>query len=432
MDNEASPQVAVSPARVAALGGLNAVLRKGVNLDEAMEHLVMDGRDRALARLLLTTTLRRLGQITAIIKACLDRPLPKNAAVVEDILRLGAVQLLFLDMPPHAAVSTAVDLARAVGMGAFADMVNAVLRRIGRIGKGLVAEQDAARMNTPNWLWESWSAAHGSLACRAIATAHLQEPPLDITVRSDPATWAHTLNAEALPTGSLRTKNGGPIPAMPGFQLGSWWVQDMAAAIPARLFGALQGKRVVDLCAAPGGKTAQLCAMGAQVTAVDLSERRLATLRANLLRLGFMVNVVATDAALWRPSVALDGVLLDAPCTGTGTIRRHPDLAWRKTQKDLQNLIQVQQRLLTSAVLMLKPGGTLIYSTCSIQPEECASQIETLLSSGAKVRRKPIGIEEVGGLDELISSEGDLRTMPYHLAEKGGMDGFYAARLERI
>jgi 16S rRNA (cytosine967-C5)-methyltransferase len=387
-------------------------------------------RDRGFARLLVATTLRRLGQIDRIVDGCLDKPLPRRAAAVRQLLRLGICQLLFLGTPPHAAVDTTVDLMTARGGEAgFKGLINAILRRVDR-ERAAWLEADPS-LNTPAWLWESWVAAYGVERARAIAAAHLREPPLDLTPKSDAAAWRDRLSATLLPTGTLRLPLDGPIESLPGFAEGAWWVQDAAAALPARLLGDVAGKRVVDLCAAPGGKTAQLAAAGADVIAVDRSSPRLQRLRANLTRLHLLATTAVADATAWRPEPAADAVLLDAPCSATGTIRRHPDVPWLKRPTDVAKLVALQARLLQAAVAMIRPGGLIVFCTCSLQPEEGPAQIAALLRDGPPVERLPIRPSEVGGLDSLIDSNGDLRTLPCHLSEQGGIDGFYAARLRR-
>ena len=392
----------------------------------------LQARDRAFARNLISTTLRRLGQIDVLIDHCLQRRLPLKARDVRHLLRLGFCQLLFLRTPPHAAIDTMVDLAQARGHGPHKGLINAILRRMSREGASLVENQNPARLNTPEWLWSSWNEAYGKKTARAIAEAHLNEPPLDLTAKADSGALAETLGAEILPGGSLRLKPQGPITELAGFEAGDWWVQDAAAALPARLFGDVSGKTVIDLCAAPGGKTAQLAAAGARVIAVDRSEKRLRRLRENLQRLGLQAETVAADAEQWSPPEPADAVLLDAPCSATGTIRRHPDIAWLKTPGDIDKLSVLQARLLQAALAMVKPGGMLIYCTCSLQPEECEQQIAAFLQENDAVRRQPLSESDLPGLDKVIMSTGDLRTLPSHLASLGGMDGFYAARMVRL
>jgi 16S rRNA (cytosine967-C5)-methyltransferase len=423
-------------ARQVALDLVGAVLRRRRPLDDAIEDhpatAELAARDRAFARLLVTTVLRRLGQIDVLIGQCLDTPLAPRAATVHDILRLGIAQLLFLRTPPHAAVATSVDLAQVRGFLSHKGLVNAVLRRLSLEGPGRLEGQDAGRLNTPDWLWQSWSRAYGEECARAIGAAHLREAPLDLTLRSEDASWCEKLQAVQLPTGSLRRAGGGSVSALPGYAEGAWWIQDAAAALPVRLFDNVAGRVVVDLCAAPGGKTAQLANAGAHVTAIDRSTRRLDRLVANLRRLDLAVSAMAADALTWRPEHPVDAVLLDAPCTATGAIRRHPDVAHLKHPEDVARLALVQENLLRAAVDMLRPGGTLVYCTCSLEPEEGPLQIEALLRSGAPVEHRPIAPDEIGAAAEWVTPQGDLRTLPCHLAEYDGVDGFYAARLVKL
>ncbi len=430
-------------ARAVALDVLAAVLDQRRPLEDTLAahpgFAKLEARDRAFARLLLATTLRRLGQIDDAIRHCLARPLPRAGLRAQHVLRLGVAQLLFLGTAPHAAVSASVDLAGQAKLTAHKKLINAVLRRLSREGAALRDAQDAARLNTPKWLWASWSAAYGDDTARAIAGQHLTEPPLDISLKPDldSAQWAERLSATVLPNGSLRrpAEAGGLITGLSGFAEGQWWIQDAAARLPAGVLmsalGDVRGRSLLDLCAAPGGKTAQLAAAGATVTAVEKSPPRLARLNENLARLRLAAETIAADAAEWRPAEPADGVLLDAPCSATGTIRRHPDIAWTKRAADTPKLAALQDRLLANAVHMLKPGGILVYAVCSLEPEEGPARIAALLASGAPIARLPIRAEDCAGLPALITPEGDLRTLPSHLAQAGGMDGFYVARLVR-
>ena len=428
--------VPASTARHVALDLIGAVLNRERPLDEAIDDsppmAKLSLRDRAFARLLVATVLRRLGQIDALIGDCLANPLPPRAAQVHDILRLGIAQLLFLHTPPHAAVATSVDLAQNRGFPAHKGLVNAVLRRLSVEGQGRVAAHDAPALNTPSWLWQSWKRHYGEETTRAIATAHLREAPLDLTLRTNANGWCESLAATPLPTGTLRRAGGGAVSTLPGYAEGAWWVQDAAAALPARLFGDVAGLQVVDLCAAPGGKTAQLADAGAFVTAVDRSTRRLERLIANLKRLSLPAAAVAADAMTWRPEHPVDAVLLDAPCSATGAIRRHPDVPHLKRPADIARLATIQDRLLRAAVEMLRPGGTLVYCTCSLEPEEGPQRVEALLRSGAPVARRPVAPSEIDTPAEWLTEDGDLRTLPFHLAEYDGIDGFYGARLVKL
>ncbi len=347
---------------------------------------------------------------------------------MRNLLRLGAVQLLFLHTPAHAAVGETVALAS--GRESFArGLANAVLRRVAREGEALIEAQDAARLDVPDWLWQSWSAAYGEDPARAIALAHLIEPPLDLSVKDRPEVWAGRLDAEHLYGNTLRRPAGGAVEDLPGYADGAWWVQDAAAALPARLLPEVAGQVVIDLCAAPGGKTAQLAAAGARVIALEASARRALRLSANLRRLRLGAEVVVADARDWRPAQPACRVLLDAPCTATGTIRRHPDIAWHKTPADVVRLAQLQRQLLAAAAEMLAPGGALVYASCSLQPEEGAGLIEAALADGLALERWPIAPEELSGLAVERTPAGEVRTLPCHLAEKGGLDGFFIARL---
>jgi 16S rRNA (cytosine967-C5)-methyltransferase len=424
--------------RVLALALLGGVLRRQRPFDELLEaepgRSGLDGRDRAFVRLLVATVLRRLGQLDAVIAAMLDRPGALRPEV-QDLLRLGAAQLLILGTPSHAAVDTTVTLAAASTVTApYKSLINAVMRRIAREGAALLAGQDAARLNTPDWLWQSWQTAYGPEQTRAIAEAHLGEAPLDFSLKqaAEADLWAGRLEARALPTGSLRRAAGGAIPDLPGFKEGAWWVQDAAAALPATLLGPVAGRLVFDLAAAPGGKTAQLAAAGARVVAVDRAGSRLARLGANLARLGLAAETVTADATRWTPDQPADAVLLDAPCSATGTIRRHPDIPVLKGPEDVARLAVVQARLLAHAVTLVRPGGVLVYTVCSLQPEEGEARLAALLGSGAPVEPLPISAQEVGGLEELITLAGTVRTLPCHLAALGGLDGFFIGRVRRI
>lgn len=421
-------------SRQVALELLVACLDRGQPLDDALaQHRgfpVLDPRDRAFVRLLLATTLRRLGEIDTVLGAMIERPLEGANAAGLQILRLGAAQLLFLATPAHAAVDTAVRLAEAVRLPHLKGLANAVLRRVARDGVAMLGDRDPARLNTPLWLWQSWSASYGEPTARAIAAAHLIEPPLDLTPRSEADFWAGQLAAEKLPTGTLRRPAGGNITELPGFAEGAWWVQDAAAALPARLLGDVAGKRVADLCAAPGGKTMQLCAAGAQVTAVDISARRMRRVGENLARAGMTAELVTADASKWTPAEKFDAILIDAPCSGTGTLRRHPDIAWLKDEDDVARLTLTQDRLLLHALDLLNPGGTLVYAVCSLQEDEGPARIEALLGRREpRVERARVDLRELPGLAEALTPVGDVRTLPSMWPERGGLDGFYIARI---
>jgi 16S rRNA (cytosine967-C5)-methyltransferase len=430
------------PARLLAVSLIEAVLSKGSTLDEALSNASsppLEARDRAFARLLAATVLRHLGTLDAVLGKFLEKPLPKDAQRARVILLVAASQLLLLGTPPHAATNLAVEHCRRDRLARrFDKLVNAVLRRVSREGPAILAELDTVRRDIPEWLWRRWSATYGEVTARRIAEASLCEAALDISVKSNAEGWAEMLSGRLLPTGSIRIAHVGRIEELPGYDDGAWWVQDAAAALPAKLLDPMAGKSVVDLCAAPGGKTAQLAAAGARVTAVDISGHRLAILRQNLarLKLADAVHLVQADVETWTPAESFDAVLLDAPCTATGTLRRHPDILRLKSAQDVGRLAELQRRLLARATDLLGPGGTLVYCTCSLEPEEGEQQVDRLLAANLNLARVPVRPEEIGGLAACMSSAGDLRTLPFQLAlelpQIGGMDGFFAARVRRL
>jgi 16S rRNA (cytosine967-C5)-methyltransferase len=413
------PRPATDPTRDIALALLSAVLERHRPLEEALDALPpADARDRAAGHRLAATVLRRMGSLDQVLEPFLRRAPPERVRL---ILRLGAAQALLLGTPAHAAVATAVALARAHGLEPFAGLVNAVLRRVTEAGPAALDGLDAARLDTPAWLWSAWGAD-----ARAIAEGQAREAPLDLTPHPDATRLPP---GELLPTGSLRLPAGTRVTTLPGFAEGAFWVQDAAAALPARLLAAQPGERVADLCAAPGGKTAQLAAAGAAVTAVERDPARLDRLRENLARLRLDAELVAADATVWTPPAPFDAVLLDAPCSATGTIRRHPDVAWLKRPRDIALLAAQQDRLLAAACAMLRPGGRLIYAVCSLQPEEGPQRAE---AAAAGLPLRPAPFDAIPGLPEALTADGHLRTHPGLWPALGGMDGFFAARFTKI
>jgi 16S rRNA (cytosine967-C5)-methyltransferase len=432
-------------ARKIAADVVDGVLHKHRTLDDQLDgagahpglkHLA--DRDRALMRRLVATTLRRLGTLGHVLSRLLDRGIPTDAPRAQSALLIGAAQILWMDVPDHAAVDLSVRLVQADRRAAkYAGLVNAVLRRCAREGAGLVDEVNGQPLDVAPWLLARWAAHYGEGIAQEIAAALGHEPSLDLTVKSESAQWANRLHGEALPTGTVRTLLHGSVTMLPGFAEGQWWVQDAAAALPARLFGDIAGRNIVDLCAAPGGKTAQLAQAGARVTAVDRSPARMARLKDNMGRLQLEVGTVVSDALEWEPaeSGGFDGILVDAPCTSTGTIRRHPDVGWLRQEADVATLSALQTRLVRKAAALVKSGGMLVYCTCSLEPEEGEQIIEGLLAAETGLRRLPISPSEVAGLSDIVTPAGDLRTLPCHLPHQdprlGGLDGFYAARLVR-
>lgn len=406
-------------------------------LDESRDFSALAQRDRAFVRMLVTTVIRRLGQIDDLIKRSLSRPdQPLTPPILQYVLRLGVAQLIFMNVPDHAAVNTSVMLVEAEGHGRIKGFVNALMRRIAAEGKNWTTRQDIARLNTPEWLLKMWIEDFGLKNAIDIATANLQEAPLDISLKRavTQETMSEALGATILPTGSLRLHGSKMVQDLPGFNDGMWWVQDAAAAIPVKLFGdEIDGQTVIDLCAAPGGKTAQLASMGANVIAIDRSAKRLQRLQDNMkrLRLDDKVKIDVADAAVWKTREKVPYILLDAPCSATGTVRRNPDVIWMKTPNDIESLIELQAHLLENAVQMLAPGGMLIYCTCSLQKCEGEYQIERILEQHHDLSRESIHVHELGGLSEIITPRGDIRILPSHMANIGGMDGFFVSRLRK-
>ena len=435
---EMAPGLAVrlSAAAILAEGAGN-----GLSLDErfapgagpeAMTGL--DPRDRALVRSIVLAALRHLGALRLALAATLEKGMPKKGQGIEWTLLIGAAQILYMDVPDHAAVDLGVRAVRHQARTApFAGLVNAVLRNIARRRADFETPTDPFA-DTPHWLATRWRKTYGDEVAAQITLAHRAEPTLDLTVKAgaDPALVPEGL---LLPTGSLRLTSQAPVEELPGYAEGLWWVQDAAAALPARLLNARPGERVADLCAAPGGKTAQLALTGAQVTALDRSAERLKRLALNLERLGLTAEIRVGDALAFE-AAPFDAILLDAPCSATGTIRRHPDVAWTKKAGDITSLAGVQAKMLDRAATLLVRGGRLVYCTCSLEPEEGEMQIAALLRRNPDLVRAPIRPEEIGGLTQCLNADGELRTLPGHLqngsSRLSGLDGFFVARLVRL
>jgi 16S rRNA (cytosine967-C5)-methyltransferase len=391
----------------------------------------LDPRDRAFLVALAQTVFRHRAELEAVIARFLSKPLPRKAGITPLILLSAAAQLRHLHMAPHAAIDTAVRLAKGDRNALhFAGLINAVLRKVAALPP---AVERAPPQSVSDWLMSRWSRDYGVEAARSMAAASLQEAPLDITVKSDADKWAGRLGGQVLPTGSVRLVGpAGAVTVLPGFAEGAWWVQDAASAIPARLFGDLEGRSCLDLCAAPGGKTMQLALAGARVTAIDLSAARLRRLKENLQRTALAAEIVQADVLNYQSGSQFDAVLLDAPCSATGTLRRHPDLLHLCSLEKTDRLIRLQQRLLDRAAALVKPGGTLVYATCSLDKEEGEGQIGRFLKRHGDFRLQPIAAGEAGLPPQLITEEGFFRSLPdSSLGAFWGLDGFFAARLAR-
>lgn len=432
-------------ARIAAARLLGAVIDRHVPLDGLVDRtggnpafLALEMRDRGLVRSILLTALRFRNSIQALIDARLDRPLPENARLLSHILHVGAAQILFLDIPDRAAVDLAVAHAAAdPRTKKYRGLVNAVLRRIGERKERALPAALKKTADAPDWFRDRLVASYGRQKAARILEMHRLEAPLDITVKCDPQGWARKLGASVMPNGTVRLASaGGPITDLPGFGEGAWWVQDAASSIPARLFGDIAGRRVADLCAAPGGKTAQLAAAGARVTAVDISASRTKRLKENIDRLGLAAEIVTADATVFSAARPFEAVLVDAPCSSTGTIRRHPDIAWVKNDADVVRLCDVQARLLSHAAGLAAPGGRIVFSNCSLDPREGEMLVETFVKNDGRVEIDPVRPGEIAGIDEFITPDGTIRTTPADWPNEqprlAGLDGFFAARLRRV
>lgn len=398
----------------------------------------LEENDRALVRAIVQAALRQLRRIDAIFASYLKNSLPEGAKSLQHILTVGAAQILFLDVPDHSAVDLAVEHAQSdPRTRRFANLVNALLRRLGREKDDVLAEIARTHSGLPGWIEKRLIAAYGADQAHAIGEACLEMPAIDITVKSEPEAWAEKLGGIVLPTGSVRL---GPISGgltnLEGFEEGEWWVQDAAAAIPARLFGDLTGRTVVDLCAAPGGKTAQLIMAGGDVTALDQSASRIRRLKSNLARLRLDATIIEKNMVDFQPATLFDAALLDAPCSSTGTIRRHPDIAWTKGPEDIAKLARLQENLLDHALNLVRSGGIVVFSNCSLDPLEGEDLVAKTLARRSDVERAPINPDDWPGLTEGVNAHGDFRTTPAMLQVgdgfASGMDGFFASVLRRL
>lgn len=424
-------------ARDFAIQVIRDVVWKRLALDERLDRLGQDaafqalsGPDRGLVRAICLSALRGLGLIRHALRERLREGMPTNAGLFEPAMIAGTAQILFLDVPDYAAVDTTIGKLRQDRRAdRYVPLANAVLRAIAR-ESATIRAADPLQHNTPEWLGARWTTAYGEAEARAIAVAHLAEPPLDLSAASEPALWAERLGGRLLDGGTIRLGRQGAIPDLPGYDQGAWWVQDAAAAVPARLLGVKPGERVLDLCAAPGGKTAQLAAMGAHVVAVDRSAPRLRRLEANLKRLGLSAETHVADGLSFEAG-PFDHILLDAPCSATGTIRRHPDVAWNKTLSDVATLAALQGRLIDRAWTLLKPGGRLAYATCSLEPGEGEGQARAFLARTGNARLHAPDVHSLPDGGKMIAEGGFFRALPSHLATIGGCDGFFAAVFEK-
>lgn len=431
-------------ARQAAARLLAAVIDKKASLDGMLDpssgnpaYTALPPADRALVRAILNSALRHLPRIEAMIGSLLKNSLPDGARALQHVLSVAAAQILYLDVPDRAAVDLAVEQANIDPRNKrFASLVNALLRRLSADKERLIVEFGDKVPALPGWFADRIAATYGAEKAKRIGEAHLTPAAIDLTVKSDPEGWAQRLGGVVVPTGSVRlAEYSGAITDLEGYEQGEWWVQDAAAALPARLFGSLEGKRVVDLCAAPGGKTAQLIMAGATVTALDMSASRLKRLQENLTRLKLQAELIEGNAGTFQTEALFDAALLDAPCSSTGTARRHPDVPWTKGLDDVRKLAVVQEKLLRHALSLVKPGGLVVFSNCSLDPIEGEDMIARLLAERSGIARVPVSANMLPGLADAITPLGEVRTTPAMLEAAtpaaSGMDGFFACVLRR-
>lgn len=423
-------------ARVAATRILAAVLEKKTSLDGMLDsengnpvYRALSLADRALVRAIVNSALRHLPRIEAALSMLLDGPLPQGARSLHHVLVVGAAQVLHLDVPDHSAVDLAVEQAhRDPRNRRFAKLVNAVLRRLGR-EKAEIEKAIADVPVLPDWFYARLVSAYGDEVAKRISEAQLTPSSIDLTVKKDQAVWAEKLGGTVLPNGSVRLGEfEGQIPALEGFAEGAWWVQDLAASMPVKLMGDISGKRVADLCAAPGGKTAQLALAGAKVTALDQSGNRLRRLRENLDRLGLHAETVEANMLKYQPEQLFDAVLLDAPCSSTGTLRKHPDVCWTKDENDIAKLAALQGQMLRHALTLVGAGGIVVFSNCSLDPSEGEAMIAQVLAENPDFERVAVRKDDWPGMEAAVTAEGDLRTTPDMF---GGIDGFFSSVLRK-
>lgn len=423
-------------ARVAATRILAAVLEKKTSLDGMLDsengnpvYRALSLADRALVRAIVNSALRHLPRIEAALSMLLDGPLPQGARSLHHVLVVGAAQVLHLDVPDHSAVDLAVEQAhRDPRNRRFAKLVNAVLRRLGR-EKAEIEKAIADVPVLPDWFYARLVSAYGDEVAKRISEAQLTPASIDLTVKTDPAVWAEKLGGTVLPNGSVRLGEfEGQIPSLEGFTEGAWWVQDLAASMPVKLMGDISGKRVADLCAAPGGKTAQLALAGAKVTALDQSGNRLRRLRENLDRLGLHAETVEANMLKYQPEQLFDAVLLDAPCSSTGTLRKHPDVCWTKDENDIAKLAALQGQMLRHALTLVGSGGIVVFSNCSLDPSEGEAMIAQVLAENPDFERVAVRKDDWPGMEAAVTAEGDLRTTPDMF---GGIDGFFSSVLRK-
>ncbi|MCF6291970.1 MAG: hypothetical protein L3J04_01105 [Robiginitomaculum sp.] len=387
-------------------------------------------RDKALSRAIIGSSLRQLGQIDAIIDTFLSRPMPRQAVTARQILRAGAAELLFLRSASHGVVNSFVQMAGNMrGSRPYKGMINALLRRIDREGDELL-QTLPLELNIPAWLAGNWNTVYGPEAAKQAATALKDPPHLDLTILDDVEKWAKDLGGVRIGEQTLRLANKGRIEDIQGYQDGKWIVQDLAASIPVQILNPQPGEEIADFCAAPGGKTVQVAAAGAKVTAVDNQQARLGRLSQNLTRTGQQAEIICADARSWKPDRLFDAILLDAPCSATGIFRHHPDVLYTRREKDVASFTERQISLAINASKLLKSGGRLIYCVCSAQSVEAEGVIAEILDK-TDLQLDPI-VTDIPDFAKPFQKDGMIRIPPGALPREGGLDAFFVARLRKV
>ena len=419
-------------ARSLALDILDDVFGQGRTIDESMEMRAYEQGisliDKAFAYRLASEVTRRKGVIDALLVTFLTKPLKPSQQRVYHALMLGVVQLCVLDTPAHAAVHETVQVIADSSFAPLKGLVNAILQSILRKAPECKQQIKDVKNALPVWIAERWQTHYGTAFCNDVSQMLMQKPPLDIAVKSDVAAWAEKLEGVVLEGNIIRIAREVKVEELPGYKDGAWWVQDVGATLAGVALGDVSGKHVVDLCAAPGGKTAQLLARGAKVAAVDSSIKRMERFKSNMSRLGYSPEVLVADIRKWTPPAKYDAVLLDAPCSATGTLRKHPEVLWIRQKADVAKMAVLQRECLHAVLVWLPAGVPLVYTVCSLEPEEGELLVTDVLTYHKGVSIEPLKLEG-SAFAGAAQPDGSVRLLPTHFAAQGGNDGFYVARL---
>lgn len=404
---------------------------KEVDFTHSKGYKQLRQEDKGFAKLLYLTFIRTTGQCDALIDSLVLKKIEKKNMMIRDILRLGIVQHHFLKTSPYAIVTTALHLIDHLNQKNFKPFVHAVLSKIIRNEHAFLIKETGIDKNFPEWMFTRWRNNFGLGKAQEIAFAFSREAPIDFTIKTDPDLWPKRLGGTLIPFNTIRSYRQSIIESLEGYHQGEWWIQDWSSSLPIKLLNPIAGKKALDLCAAPGGKTAQLIAKGLNVTSIDNSNHRLKRLHENLKRLKMHANVIQDDATTWKSKEKFDYVLIDAPCSGTGTYRRHPERRFLRKENDFESLLMIQEKILQTGIKHLADDGILMYCTCSLEKEENEQQIEKILKNNETIERIPFTLDEVQEMKSILTPLGDIQILPFELSEFGGADGFFIARLKK-